>query len=274
MEHPRRTDYQIHEFAKITGLTVRALQHYDHLGLLRPLRSRAGHRTYSDQDLQVLVQILALKSVGLPLKQIATLRKEGGPGLARALTMQRVALEKRKPLLDRAITAIQNVELSLEQGRDADPQALRHLIEAVAPPDAGPTRATERSARRPTRAPLPPVPDRTQLRQQWAELLAEVEAASEGDPSSAESQAFARRWIELLQQFTGSANGIEAQLMRSAELLGSQPRGDARFVSDAHERAWSYIGKALAVRAAGGPPAARHSDVVAPRVEGAAELRS
>jgi len=51
--------YQIHEFARLTGLTVRALQHYDHLGLLKPVRSRAGHRTYSDQDLQALVQILA-----------------------------------------------------------------------------------------------------------------------------------------------------------------------------------------------------------------------
>ena len=75
--------YQIHEFARLTGLTVRALQHYDHLGLLKPVRSRAGHRTYSDQDLQALVQILALKSVGVPLRQIAALRRSGGPGLAR-----------------------------------------------------------------------------------------------------------------------------------------------------------------------------------------------
>jgi hypothetical protein len=73
-----RAAYQIHEFARLTGLTVRALQHYDHLGLLKPVRSRAGHRTYSDQDLQALVQILALKSVGVPLRQIAALRRSGG----------------------------------------------------------------------------------------------------------------------------------------------------------------------------------------------------
>ena len=113
--------YQIHEFARLTGLTVRALQHYDHLGLLKPVRSRAGHRTYSDQDLQALVQILALKSVGVPLRQIAALRRSGGPGLARALHMQRVVLERRRPLLEKAITAIQNVELALDKGEEADP---------------------------------------------------------------------------------------------------------------------------------------------------------
>ena len=102
----RARGYQIHEFARLTGLTVRALQHYDHLGLLKPVRSRAGHRTYSDQDLQALVQILALKSVGVPLRQIAALRRSGGPGLARALHMQRAVLERRRPLLDKAITAI------------------------------------------------------------------------------------------------------------------------------------------------------------------------
>ena len=128
-----RRGYQIHEFARLTGLTVRALQHYDHLGLLKPVRSRAGHRTYSDQDLQALVQILALKSVGVPLRQIAALRRSGGPGLARALHMQRAVLERRKPLLEKAITAIQNVELALENGQEADPAALRSLIEAVGP---------------------------------------------------------------------------------------------------------------------------------------------
>src|SRR5678815_3102639 len=104
--------YQIHEFARLTGLTVRALQHYDHLGLLKPVRSRAGHRTYSDQDLQALVQILAL-----------------------ALHMQRAVLERRRPMLEKAITAIQNVELALEKGEEADPAALRSLIEAVGPQD-------------------------------------------------------------------------------------------------------------------------------------------
>ena len=166
--------YQIHEFARLTGLTVRALQHYDHLGLLKPVRSRAGHRTYSDQDLQGLVQILALKSVGVPLRQIAALRRSGGPGLARALHMQRAVLERRKPLLDKAITAIQNVELALEKGQEADPAALRSLIEAVGPQEDLPPGLDDAPIRA-AAPPTPRTPDRNELRRRWQQLLADVE---------------------------------------------------------------------------------------------------
>jgi hypothetical protein len=38
---PERT-YRTAEFAKLTGVTSRALRHYDRLGLLRPGRSEAG----------------------------------------------------------------------------------------------------------------------------------------------------------------------------------------------------------------------------------------
>lgn len=236
--------YQIHEFARLTGLTVRALQHYDHLGLLKPVRSRAGHRTYSDQDLQALVQILALKSVGVPLRQIAALRRSGGPGLARALHMQRAVLERRKPLLDKAITAIQNVELALENGQEADPAALRSLIEAVGPQEDMPPGFEE-----PARAAAPPsprTPDRGELRRRWQQLLADVEHVVETDPASPEAQAVAGRWVELMQELAGNAAALDAQLVKSAGLLGAAARVHAN--GTPAERAWEFVGKALAAR--------------------------
>ena len=241
--------YQIHEFARLTGLTVRALQHYDHLGLLKPVRSRAGHRTYSDQDLQALVQILALKSVGVPLRQIAALRRSGGPGLARALHMQRAVLERRKPLLDKAITAIQNVELALEKGLEADPAALRSLIEAVGPQEDLPAGLDDAPAREAVPAP-PRMPDRVELRRRWQELLADVEHVVETDPAGPEAQAIAVRWVEMLQELAGSAAALDAQLVKSAGLLGSAARMHAN--GTPAERAWEFVGKALAVRSRDG----------------------
>ena len=195
--------YQIHEFARLTGLTVRALQHYDHLGLLKPVRSRAGHRTYSDQDLQALVQILALKSVGVPLRQIAALRRSGGPGLARALHMQRAVLERRRPLLEKAITAIQNVELALEKGEEADPATLRSLIEAVGPQEDMPPTLDENAAEAAAPA-APRTPDRVDLRRRWQELLDDVAKVADSDPAGPDAQAIAGRWVELLQELAGS----------------------------------------------------------------------
>jgi MerR family transcriptional regulator, thiopeptide resistance regulator len=62
--------YQIHEFAELAGVTVKALRHYDRLDLSKPKRNRGGYRTYAETDLERLEQIIALKFLGVPLKQI------------------------------------------------------------------------------------------------------------------------------------------------------------------------------------------------------------
>jgi DNA-binding transcriptional MerR regulator len=44
----------VHEFAELAGVTVKALHHYDRLGLLKPRRNDAGYRVYSPADLERL----------------------------------------------------------------------------------------------------------------------------------------------------------------------------------------------------------------------------
>ena len=65
--------YRVQEFAELAGATVRALHHHDRLGLLKPGRTGAGYRLYSLRDFERLEQIVALKFLGIPLKQIRTL---------------------------------------------------------------------------------------------------------------------------------------------------------------------------------------------------------
>ena len=49
--------FHVQEFAKLAGVTVRALHHYDRLGLLKPNRTEAGYRLYHLGDLARLEQI-------------------------------------------------------------------------------------------------------------------------------------------------------------------------------------------------------------------------
>jgi DNA-binding transcriptional MerR regulator len=64
---------KIGELAKRTGLTVRALHHYDAIGLLSPsARSDAGYRLYNEADIARLHRILALRRFGLALADIGT----------------------------------------------------------------------------------------------------------------------------------------------------------------------------------------------------------
>ena len=74
--------YHVREFAKLAGVTVRALHHYDRLGLLKPTRSEAGYRLYYLRDLERFEQIVALKFLGIPLKQIRKMFQHGTNGMS------------------------------------------------------------------------------------------------------------------------------------------------------------------------------------------------
>lgn len=80
METKRERRWQIGDLAKQTGLSVRALRHYDELGLLRPSeRSEAGYRLYAEADVRRLYRIVALRQLDFPLEEIASLLDQGEP---------------------------------------------------------------------------------------------------------------------------------------------------------------------------------------------------
>ena len=69
----------IGEFAWLCQVTVETLRHYDRVKLLKPayLDKFSGYRYYSLDQLPRLNRILALKNLGLPLKEIARMLDQG-----------------------------------------------------------------------------------------------------------------------------------------------------------------------------------------------------
>ena len=126
-QHADRT-YRVQEFAELAGITVRALHHYDRLGLLQPQRSQAGYRLYCSGDLEKLEQIVALKFLGIPLKEIRTLLDRDGLELVDALRIQRRVLEEKRSLLESAIRAIQDAEQAIRPGQRPDSSLLKKII--------------------------------------------------------------------------------------------------------------------------------------------------
>ena len=123
--------YQTRQFADLAGVTVRTLHHYDRVGLLKPRRTGAGYRVYQAGDLVRLEQIVALKFLGLPLKQIRSLLERNALTLRAALRMQCRVLEEKRRLLDKAILAIREAESSLTRGKAADTAVLKKIMEAI-----------------------------------------------------------------------------------------------------------------------------------------------
>jgi DNA-binding transcriptional MerR regulator len=75
----------IGRFARLTGLTVKALRHYDELGLLRPAEVDAatGYRSYRAEQVRRAETIRLLRRLELPLDDVATLLAADDPELVR-----------------------------------------------------------------------------------------------------------------------------------------------------------------------------------------------
>ncbi|MEO8298863.1 MAG: MerR family transcriptional regulator [Burkholderiales bacterium] len=85
---------KVGELAQRTGLTVRTLHHFDQIGLLKPsARSESGYRLYSRDDVARLHGIQALRHLGLPLKQIASMLAGDGEALPVIVARQMRALD-------------------------------------------------------------------------------------------------------------------------------------------------------------------------------------
>lgn len=61
----RERRVQISELARLTGVSARALRHYEDRGLLVPERTPSGYRVYSEEDITRVAQIRTMISAGL-----------------------------------------------------------------------------------------------------------------------------------------------------------------------------------------------------------------
>ena len=191
--------YQVHQFAELAGVTVKALHHYDRLGLLKPKRTDAGYRLYTLVDLERLEQIVALKFLGLPLKQIKAVLDRGAVELAVALHMQRKALEDKQRQLGRAIQAIVEAERSIESGNPADPLILKKIIEVIEMQDG--VELMKKYYSDEAWAKYKKFYEQGPS-QEWQALYREVAAALDEDPAGGKAEKLTDKWVELLRKET------------------------------------------------------------------------
>lgn len=245
--------YRVQEFAELAGVTVRALHHYDRLGLLKPGRSENGYRLYRLCDLERLEQIVALKFLGIPLKRIRTLLDRDSLSLPNALRMQRRVLEQRRRLLDRAIRAIGEAEKAAASGRRPEASLLKKIIEVIEMQDDSNWMMKyyneEGKAKVEARRHLWSPELQERVSKEWAGLLRDVEAVLDQDPAGAPAQALARRWIKLVEEFTGGDPDITRGV---GNLYADRQNWPAEFKERmtpfSNPRVWQFMNRAIAAR--------------------------
>jgi MerR family transcriptional regulator, thiopeptide resistance regulator len=210
--------YQPHEFAKRAGVTIRALHHYDRLGLLKPSgRTAAGYRLYTDRDLVRLEQIVALKFIGFPLSQIRELLNRKDLDVAAALRQQRQIIAEKRDHLDRAIRAIERAEQLVSSGEQTDWEPFRKIIEVIqmqTRKDWMKKYYTDEQLNDLRTRWTPEVQAKSE--HDWAELVREVEAAiARGEsPESETGRRLAERKQKLIDLFTGGDPEITDNLQK------------------------------------------------------------
>ncbi|MCB2223494.1 MAG: MerR family transcriptional regulator [Actinobacteria bacterium] len=105
------------EIARLTGVSVRTLHHYDDIGLLSPAgRSDAGYRWYGPAEVARLQEVLFFKELGFSLDEIKRIVAEPGYDRATALRRQRRMLEGKAEHLLALIDAVDAATHAHEKG--------------------------------------------------------------------------------------------------------------------------------------------------------------
>ena len=99
--------YTVSQLAKMAGVSVRTLHHYDHIGLLEPsARTEAGYRLYGQRELLRLQQILFFKELDMPLAEVRRILDDPGFDQVAALEHHRHLLHRRMVRLTRLLKTI------------------------------------------------------------------------------------------------------------------------------------------------------------------------
>ena len=109
--------------ARLAGVTVRTLHHYDEIGLLNASsRTDAGYRRYSDADLDRLQRILFYRELGFGLDDIKTVMTDGNADAVGHLRRQHAMLLDRIGRLRRMATAVETAMEARTMGISLTPE--------------------------------------------------------------------------------------------------------------------------------------------------------
>jgi len=103
----RERVYAVKQLAKMAGVSVRTLHHYDQIGLLKPsARTAASYRQYGEKDLLRLQQILFFSELDFSLSEIKKIVDRSGFDQVTALENHRTLLQERVKRLHRLVKTI------------------------------------------------------------------------------------------------------------------------------------------------------------------------
>jgi MerR family transcriptional regulator, thiopeptide resistance regulator len=234
----RRMLLKVGELARRTGLTVRALHHYDSIGLLHPTqRSDSGYRLYGRDDVARLHSIQTLRRMGLSLADVAQLL-DGSAAPLPAILARQIGVLDQEIAQAQALRARLTVMQSILAG-GCQPEIDDWLVSLS---------MMNTFAQYFSTGELELVFERWQrCKSEWPPLLQAVREAMERGvpPDSILLQPLARRWMDVAARWM---EGDLALLNRWGSMLHEQP--GLPLPPGMDRTLLAYIGQAVQLRLA------------------------
>jgi DNA-binding transcriptional MerR regulator len=248
--------WKIGDLAAAAGLTVRALRHFDDIGLLRPTRSLAGHREYGTGEVRRLRHILALRKLGVPLADI-------GPCLDGGLRHLEPAARDRLARLDSEIGEDRQVRRELvavlqaiDGAATADRASLDDILDRMEALMNQPTFSADQLARARARHDDSGFAQRfSAWQRRGADVVAGLQAELDRgtDPADPTVQALARDWQTVLLELVDGDRATLSAVYAKIESKGPEAATRGILTADV----WEYLRRALAGAGPAIPPPGR-----------------
>ena len=240
---------KVGELARRTGLTIRTLHHYDEIGLLRPsLHTESGHRLYTGRDVARLQQVLSLRQLGFSLEEVRDCLDRPGFLPLEVIGIHVARLREQIELQRRLCERLEALATHLRAAGEISAEEFLDTIEAMTRMEKHYTpEQLESLKQRPEQ-----LGERcmVQASEEWAELMALVRREMEmgTPPTDPRVQALAKRWMGLVNQFSGGDHGIEKTVhglwKNEGQALASQFRMIGGGQAPTMQEYMDYIGKA------------------------------
>ncbi|NJP11512.1 MAG: MerR family transcriptional regulator [Leptolyngbyaceae cyanobacterium RU_5_1] len=237
---------KVGDLAKQTGVSVRTLHYYDEIGLLSPShRTETGYRLYGKDDIIRLQQIVSLRQIGFSLEQIRACLEQDEFSPHQVVQLHLSRLKEQIALQQQLYARLAAIATRLQSTETIELQEFIQLIEVTTmigkyyTPDQQDYLQERRNQLGEEHI--------RQVETQWQELIEQVhtEMNNGSDPAGASVQALARRWLDLIAEFTGGDAGIEQSLQTMYQQEGPEAASRGSVVEPEATAMWDYMGRAM-----------------------------
>ncbi|MFB9753005.1 MerR family transcriptional regulator [Paenibacillus hodogayensis] len=119
-------------FSKLTSTTEGTLRFYERKGLLKPSSyNEKGHRSYSDEDLFRLHQILTLKYLDYSLDEIGKYLEKDGKDFNASLDLQYELLLQKQQHIQRVLDTVERARVIVKDNDAIDPDLIMQMIRSI-----------------------------------------------------------------------------------------------------------------------------------------------